>query len=154
VRVSLLPPISKLWTSHENLMKAERRQSAATGRAAWQVRAGPASRRELTALARHLEAEGFSVVRRWRYAFTGANCEDDVPALTDRIRGYSSAGMRIRVQRVTTVLRQSAYQASGDTAVAGMKLTASGIPPDHGQPIWANAAARGSSTAGVSGGRR
>jgi hypothetical protein len=93
-------PIGKSWTSHEKLMKAERRKSAATGRAAWQVRVGPSSHRELKALARRLEAEGYSVARRWRYLFTGANCEDDAHALADRIRGYSSGDMRIGVQRV------------------------------------------------------
>ena len=47
-----------------------------------------------------LEAEGFSVARRWGYLFVGANCEDDTHALADQIRGYGSAGTRIRVQRV------------------------------------------------------
>jgi hypothetical protein len=93
-------PISKSWTSHEDLMNAERRQSAATGRAGWQARVGPSSHRELKTLARRLEANGFSVVLRWRYLFTGANCEDDMYALADRIRDYSSVDMRISVQRV------------------------------------------------------
>jgi hypothetical protein len=100
VRCDRWNPISKSWTSHEGLMNAERRKSAATGRAAWQVRVGPSSHRELKALARSLEAEGFSVARRWRYLFVGANCEDDTHVLADQIRGYGSAGTRIRVQRV------------------------------------------------------
>ena len=93
-------PISKSWTSHKDLMNAERRKSAATGRAAWLVRVGPSSHREMKALARRMEAEGFSVARRWRYLFVGANCEDDTHALANRIRGYGSVGIRIRVQRV------------------------------------------------------
>jgi hypothetical protein len=98
-------PISKSWTSHADLMNAERRKSVATGRAAWQVRVGPlrvgpSFHHELGALARHLEAEGFAVARRWRYLFAGANCEDDTHALADQIRGYVSAGTRIRAQRV------------------------------------------------------
>jgi hypothetical protein len=100
VRCDRWNPISKSWTSHERLMNAERRKSAATGQAAWQVRVGPSSHGTLKALARHLDAEGFSVVRRWRYLFTGANCEDDAHALADRIRGYGSADMRMQVQRV------------------------------------------------------
>ena len=100
VRCDRWNPISKSWTSHENLMKAERRKSASTGRAAWQVRAGPSSHRELKTLARRLEVEGFSVARRWWYLFTGANCEDDAYALADQIRDCSSSGTRLRVQRV------------------------------------------------------
>jgi hypothetical protein len=93
-------PISKSWTSHKELMNAERRESAATGLAAWQARVGPSSHRKLKSLARRLEADGFPVTRRWMYLFTGANCEDDTRALADRIRGYTSTRMRISVQRV------------------------------------------------------
>jgi hypothetical protein len=92
-------PISKSWTSHEKLMSAERRKSATTGRAAWLVRVGP-THHDLKALARRLEADGFSVARRWRYLFAGANCEDDAHALAGQIRGYGSVGTRIRAQRV------------------------------------------------------
>ena len=91
-------PIKQSWTSHEDLMKAEREKSAATGRAVWQVRVKPPSHQELKALARRLEAEGFSVARQWRYLIAGAGCEDDAHALADQIRGYSSIGTRIRVQ--------------------------------------------------------
>jgi hypothetical protein len=100
VRCDQWNPITKSWTSHEDLMNAERRKSAATGRAAWLVRAGPSSHRELKALARRLEAEGFSVARRWWYLFAGANCEDDTHTLADQIRDCTSVGTRIRVQRV------------------------------------------------------
>ena len=62
------------------------------------MRVAPPSHRELRALAHRLEAEGFSVARRWRYLIAGAGCEDDAHALADQIRGYSSAGTRIRVQ--------------------------------------------------------
>ena len=100
IRCDRWNPISKSWTSHENLMNAERRKSASAGRAAWQVRVGPSSRRELKQLARRLEAEGFPVALGWRYLLTGANCEDDTHALADRIRGYSSVDVPIRAQRV------------------------------------------------------
>jgi hypothetical protein len=99
VRCDRWNPIGKSWTSHEDLMNAERRKSAASGQAAWLVRVGP-SHRGLKALAWRLEAEGFSVARRWRYLFAGANCEDDAHALADQIRRYSSFNPRIRVQRV------------------------------------------------------
>ena len=108
-------------------MNAERRKSAATGRAAWLVRVGPSSHRELKALAQRLEAEGFSVARRWRCLFAGANCEDDTHALADQIRGYSSVGTRIRVQRVYDRPRKCAYRSRG-RAIFGLKLRASGIP--------------------------
>jgi hypothetical protein len=101
VRCDRWNPITKTWTSHKDLMDAEREKSTATGRAAWLVRVGPSSHHELTTLARRLEAEGFSVARRWWwYLFAGANCEDDAHTLANQIRGHSSADPRIRVQRV------------------------------------------------------
>jgi hypothetical protein len=98
VRCDRWNSIRDTWTSHEDLMAAEREKSVATGRAAWQVRVDPSSYQELKALARRLEAEGFSVVRRWQHLITGADCEDDAYALADQVRGYSSADTRIRVQ--------------------------------------------------------
>jgi hypothetical protein len=117
VRCHQWNPIAKSWTSHEDLMTAERRKSAATGRAAWLVRVGPSSHRQLKALARHLEAEGHSVVLRWRYLFAGANCEDDTHTLADQIRGYSAVGTRIQAQRVydrPPPVRVSAQREAGD----------------------------------------
>jgi hypothetical protein len=63
-----------------------------------QVRVEPASRDEVKALARRLETEGWSVVRRRKYLVTGAACEDDAHALAHKIRGYTSVGTLIRVQ--------------------------------------------------------
>jgi hypothetical protein len=71
---------------------------ARPGRAEWQVRVEPPSHHELRALARSLEAEGLSVARRWNYLIASASCEGEAHALSDRIRGYSSVGTRIRVQ--------------------------------------------------------
>jgi hypothetical protein len=131
VRCDRWNPISKSWTSHEILMNAERRKSAATGVAAWQVRVGPSSHRELKTLARRLEAEGVSVARRWRYLFAGANCEDDTHALADRIRGYSSVEMRIRVQHVYD--RPPPVRVLGQRGVGGGWYEADGEwhPLDH-----------------------
>jgi hypothetical protein len=131
VRCERWNPISHSWTSHENLMNAERRKSAGTGRAAWQVRAGPSSHRELKTLARRLEADGFSVTRRWRYLFTGANCEDDTHALADRIRDFGSVNMRIRVQRVYD--RPRLVHVPGQRGVGGGWYEADGewLPLDH-----------------------
>lgn len=91
-------PTSRSWTSHEALMEAERRKSAATGRAAWQVRVGPSFPHELKALTQRLEVHRSAVARRWMYLIIGASCEDDAHALADQIQGYISADTRIRVQ--------------------------------------------------------
>jgi hypothetical protein len=90
-------PIWRSWSSHEVLMKAERKMSAATGRAAWLVHVASVDHRKLRALARRLEDEGIPFALRWTYLVAGASCEDDAYVLADQIRGYGP-GARIRVQ--------------------------------------------------------
>jgi hypothetical protein len=97
VRCDQWNSIRQSWTSHEGLMKTERKKSAATGRAVWLVRVASMDHWKLKALARRLEAEGASVALRWTYLIVGASCEDDAHALADQIRGYSP-GTRVRVQ--------------------------------------------------------
>jgi hypothetical protein len=98
IRCDRWNPISKSWTSHEDLMNAERRKSAATGWAVWQVRAGSWSHHDLKVLAQRLEAERLSIALRWNYLIAGASCEEEAQALAEQIRGCSSAGTRVRVQ--------------------------------------------------------
>lgn len=98
VRCDQWNPIRRSWTSHEGLMKAERKKSAATGQAAWLVHVASMNHWKLKSLARRLEAEGVPVVMRWTYLIAGASCEDDAHALADQIQGYSPVGTRIRVQ--------------------------------------------------------
>ena len=88
-----------LRIEREYLMEVERQQSAATGRAMWQVRVDLRSREEAEMLAGHLQARGCRVVRRRRYIIAGADCEDDARALAQEIGGCTSPGTVIRVQR-------------------------------------------------------
>jgi len=88
--------------AHEHQQEQERERSAATGRAAWQVRVELASRQDVTALAERLASEGWPVVRRRKYLVTGANCEDDANGLARQIQDYGHPGTTIRVQRSDT----------------------------------------------------
>ena len=88
-----------LRDAHEYLMDQERQRSAATGRAAWQVRVELPMPADVKALARRLVAEGWPIVRRRKYLIAGANCEDDASDLARKIRGYTAIDAIIRVQR-------------------------------------------------------
>jgi hypothetical protein len=61
---------------HQRRIADETQDSLATGEAEWEVRVELPSRREAVELAGRLEAEGRSVIRRWRYLVVGANNED------------------------------------------------------------------------------
>jgi hypothetical protein len=88
-----------LRDAREYLMEQERQRSAATGRAAWQVRVEFPLPDDAKALARRLVAEGWPIVRRRKYLIAGADCEDDASDLAREIRGYTAIDAVIRVQR-------------------------------------------------------
>jgi hypothetical protein len=61
---------------HQRRIADETQDSLATGEAEWDVRVEMPSRHEAVELAERLQAEGRSVIRRWRYLVVGANNED------------------------------------------------------------------------------
>jgi hypothetical protein len=71
---------------HERRIADETAESLGTGRAHWEVRVELPSRREAVELASKLQAEGRSVVRRWKYVVVGANNEDQVKELAAVIK--------------------------------------------------------------------
>jgi hypothetical protein len=69
----------------------ERRWSARTGQALWEVRVELASPDEVAALARYLASQGWPVIRRRRYLVAGADSEDDANSLAQEIRESAGA---------------------------------------------------------------
>jgi hypothetical protein len=67
---------------HERLVADENQESAAEGQASWEVRAELSSRHQAVDLAERLRADGYPVVRRWKYVVIGARNEDDAKQLT------------------------------------------------------------------------
>jgi hypothetical protein len=90
-------------TEHEYLQEQERELSRRVGVSAWRVRVEVPSHRDVVALAGHLAAQGWGVIRRRRNLFVGANCEDDAKALVRELSGDSSADTyaAFRVRRVS-----------------------------------------------------
>jgi len=62
------------------------------GHAPWEVRVARASHAEARGLAEQLEAEGYSVVRRWRYLIVGTASKADAQALAQRVHGKVEPG--------------------------------------------------------------
>lgn len=88
---------------HERRVAAETRESLATGAAEWEVIVELPSRHEAAKLAERLEAEGRSVVRRWRYLFVGANNEDEAGELARLIGQEAPANASVRTGAVLSV---------------------------------------------------
>ncbi len=94
-----LPTSDEEWQAeHERLQADEAAESAATGHAAWEVRAVLPSHENTVRLAERLEREGIPVVRRSSFLLVGAVNEDEARALAERLRSETPAGSRIEVE--------------------------------------------------------
>jgi len=83
---------------HERLEDTETAESLATGTAQWQARVSLSSHREAVALARTLEGEGHTIVRRWKFLVVGANNEDDARELAEHIRSEAPPSAIVRAE--------------------------------------------------------
>ena len=94
-----LPRSEEEWQAeHERLQADEAAESAATGHAAWEVRAVLPSHEDTVRLAERLEREGIPVVRRSSFLLVGAVNEDAARALAERLRSETPARSRIEVE--------------------------------------------------------
>jgi hypothetical protein len=65
------------------------------GYAPWEVRVELESHEQAAQLADRLEAEGYSVVRRWRYVLAGTASREEADALARRVHGEVEAGSEL-----------------------------------------------------------
>jgi hypothetical protein len=70
-------------------------QVLAEGYAPWEVRIPCPDHRAARELADRLDAEGYGVVRRWRYVIAGCASEEDANALAQRLHGQAGPGGEI-----------------------------------------------------------
>jgi hypothetical protein len=62
------------------------------GHAPWEVRVTLRSHADARRLAEQLEAEGYAVVRRWKYLIVGTASKQDAEALAERVHGEVEPG--------------------------------------------------------------
>jgi hypothetical protein len=86
-------------TEHERLVQSETADSFATGVAQWQVRAELPSHHDAMTLAASLHAEGFPVLRRWKYLIVGENNEDQAKDVAAQVESQVP-GSSARVDEV------------------------------------------------------
>jgi len=91
---------AEVQAEREELDAEETSESVAGGVALFEVRVQLPSHRESVALATRLEAEGYSVVRRWRFLVVGANNDDQAEEFAARIRQEAPAGAVISTEEV------------------------------------------------------
>jgi hypothetical protein len=110
---ALLPGTAdELKAERQRLDAAETAESLAAGHALFEVRVQLPSRHESVALAARLRAEGYSVVRRWRFLVVGANNADQVDEFAAAIRQEAPADAAISTEEVGALLPFSAIDAA------------------------------------------
>ena len=72
--------------------------TAASGYAEWEVRIDLPGHPEAVALGEQLEAEGFTLTRRWKHLLIGAPTEDDANELAERLRAEAPQGAELTVE--------------------------------------------------------
>ena len=85
------------WAERALLDAAETRVSLALGAAMCEVRVDVPSHRQAVELAARLAAEGYSVVRRWRFVAVGANNTDQAADFEAAIRQQVPEGAQVSV---------------------------------------------------------
>lgn len=89
----------QLAAEHAVLEQEETAESRASGDAAWEVRIEFASHRDAKAFASRLEQEGYGrLVRRFHFLLIGAENEDEVNELADRLRGELPEGASLSIE--------------------------------------------------------
>src|SRR4029077_16836375 len=85
---------------HQHLVDYETEESLAAGQPGWEVRVELPSHRQAVELAERLQAEGRSVICRWKYLVVGVNNEDDASALAEAIGQEIPARASVHIQAV------------------------------------------------------
>jgi hypothetical protein len=67
-------------------------ETLAEGYAPWEVRIPCASHKEAHELAEQLEAEGYGVVRRWRFVIAGTSTREEAEELAEKLHGEAEPG--------------------------------------------------------------
>lgn len=100
VDVAMPTTAAQIEKERKRLDAEETGESLALGIALFEVRVQLPTHRDSVALAARLQAEGYSVARRWRFVVVGANNADQAEEFAARIRQGVPAGAVVSIEEV------------------------------------------------------
>jgi hypothetical protein len=98
--VALPATAAQVAAEREQLDAEETQESLAAGIAMFEVRVQLPSHHDAVALARRLQAEGYSVVRRWRFLVVGANNADQAAEFAAKVGSMVPPGGVVSTEEV------------------------------------------------------
>jgi len=117
VDVALPQTPAQVQAERQRLDAEETSESLAEGHALFEVRVQLPTHHKSVALAASLRAEGYSVVRRWRFLVVGANNADQAEEFAGKIRQEVPPGAVVTIEEVGQLLP---YTALDIAAGAGL----------------------------------
>ena len=117
VDVALPQTPAQVQAERQRLDAEETSESLAEGHALFEVRVQLPTHHKSVALAASLRAEGYSVVRRWRFLVVGANNADQAEEFAGKIRQEVPPGAVVTIEEVSQLLP---YTALDIAAGAGL----------------------------------
>ncbi len=115
--VALPATAAELEAERQRLDAAETSESLASGIAMFEVRVQLPSHRDSVDLAERLRAEGYSVVRRWRFLVVGANNADQAEDFAAAIRQQAPAGAIVSTEEVGPGRPYTAFELAAGSGI-------------------------------------
>jgi hypothetical protein len=112
VTVECWRPVQKQWVDASTVsagslaeerdyqQRDDRRLSAETGIAQWQVRADMRTHRDTVAVAQRLTSDGHQVEQHWKYVVAWADSQDDARRLAEVIKQLAPSGAEVLPHRL------------------------------------------------------
>jgi hypothetical protein len=106
-----------LAAERQRLDAEETSESLTSGIAMFEVRVQLPSHRDSVALAEQLRADGYSVVRRWRFLVVGANNADQAEEFATAIRHQAPAGAIVSTEEVGPGRPYTAFEIAAGSGI-------------------------------------
>jgi hypothetical protein len=115
--VALPATEAELAAERQRLDAEETSESLTGGIALFEVRVQLPSHRDSVALAERLRADGYSVVRRWRFLVVGANNADQAEEFAAAIRDQAPAGAIVSTEEVGPGRPYTAFEIAAGSGI-------------------------------------
>jgi hypothetical protein len=115
--IALPATAAELAAERQRLDAEETSESLASGIAMFEIRVQLPSHRDSVALAGRLRAEGYSVVRRWRFLVVGANNADQAEEFAAAIRQQAPAGAIVSTEEVGPGRPYTAFEIAAGSGI-------------------------------------
>jgi hypothetical protein len=115
--IALPVTAAEVESERQRLDAEETSESLASGVALFEVRVQLPTHRDAVALADQLRADGYEVVRRWRFLVVGADNADQADEFAAAIRAQAPAGAVVSTEEVGSARPYTAFEIAAGSGI-------------------------------------